>query len=113
MALATSPEEHSVLIVLETSVGTELVATIANVDKVWLRLRVAVDKPREPSAGRECAGLSLSLPCEPEVHSHRADVVTGGREVAVAVILAEHNVGAGGHNCTLASKAITVHKVDT
>lgn len=38
MALATSPEEHGVLIVLEASVGTELVATIATSHYVSLRV---------------------------------------------------------------------------
>lgn len=37
MALATSPEEHGVLVVLETSVGSELVATIATSHYVSMR----------------------------------------------------------------------------
>jgi hypothetical protein len=57
--------------------------------KVWLRLCVAINKPRKLSARRECAGLSLSLPWEPEVHSHSADIVTGGLEVTVAIACAK------------------------
>lgn len=57
--------------------------------KVWLRLCVAINKPRKFSASGECAGLSLPLPCEPEVLSHSAYIASGGLKVAVAIARAE------------------------
>lgn len=108
-ALAISSGEHRVLVVLETRVCPELITTIAtshhvslrawsrwralqdlpNMLEVWLRLCVAVNKPRKTSARRECAGLRLPLPLEPEVLAHSAYIVSGGLEVAVAIVLAE------------------------
>lgn len=62
---------------------------LPNMLEVWLRLCIAVNKPRKTSARRECAGLRLPLPLKPEILSHGANVVSRGLEVAVAIVLAE------------------------
>lgn len=101
--------KHDVLVVLEASIGTELVATVSvchvstcalkevnvkfgnlpNMSKVGLALSIGVDKPGETDASGERASLGLALPGEEEVLGHDASVVVGGEAVALCIVGAE------------------------
>lgn len=83
------PSLHPITLVCELGRAGELCRDLPNMLEVWLRLCVAVNKPRKTSSRGECAGLRLPLPLKPKVLSHSAYVVSGGLRVAATIVWAE------------------------